>query len=106
MQVVASLAASKFNNIPIVPNAQQYSIDPLRVTSRGARGEPHWRTTGAVFYGENVQRQCLQLKSADIRFAIFLQLQYVGPSMACFEISLSWLEPRYSHGVKARFSAH
>ena len=22
--------------------------------------------------------------------------------MACFEISLSWLEPRYSHGVKAR----
>ena len=76
------------------------------MTSRGARGEPHWRTTGAVFYGENVQRPCLQLKSADIRFAIFLQLQYVGPSMACFEISLSWLEPRYSHGVKARFSAH
>ena len=80
-------------------------IDPLRVTLRGARGEPHWRTTGAVFYGENVRRPCLQLKSADIRFTIFLQLQYVGPSMACFELSLSWLEPRYSHGVKARFSA-
>ena len=60
-------------------------------------GGPHWRTNGAVFYGENVQRPCLQLKSADIRFAIFLQLQYVGPSMACFEISLSWLEPR--HGL-------
>ena len=78
-------------------------IDPLRVTSRGARGEPHWRTTrtGAA---ENVQRPCLQLKNADIRFAIFLQLQYVGPSIACFEISLSWLELRYSHGVKVRFS--
>ena len=77
----------------------------MYVTSRGARGEPHWRTIGAVFYGENVQRPCLQLKSADIEFAIFLQLQYVGPFMACFEISLTWLEPMYSHGVKARFSA-
>ena len=75
------------------------------MTSQGARGELHWRTTGAVFYGENVQRPCLQLKSTDIRFAIFLQLQYVGPSKACFEISLSWLEPQYSHGVKAQFSA-
>ena len=72
------------------------------------RDEPHWRTTGAVFYGENVQRLRLQLKNADIRFAIFLQLQPddVGPSMTCFEISLSWLEPRYSHGVKARFNTH
>ena len=64
---------------------------PLRVTSRGARGGPHWRITGAVFYGENVQRPCLQLKSADMGFAIILQLQYVGSSMACFEILLSWL---------------
>ena len=32
-------------------------------------------------------------------------ISMVGPSMACFEISLSWLEPRYSHGVKAPANA-
>ena len=47
-----------------------------------------------------------QLKSTDIRFVIFSQLQYVGPPIACFEISLSWLEPWYSCGVRAWFSAH
>ena len=69
--------------------------DPLHATSQGVCtcGGPHWRTTGAVFYGENVQRLCLQLKNTDIRFVIFFKLLYVGPPMACFEISLSLLKP-------------
>ena len=36
-------------------------IDPFHVTSRGARSGPPWRTTGAVFYGENIKRLPLPL---------------------------------------------
>ena len=32
-----------------------YSIDPLHVMSQGACSGSPWRTTGAVFYGENVE---------------------------------------------------
>jgi hypothetical protein len=36
-------------------------IDPLHVTLRGAHSGLPWRTTGAVFCGENVQRLPLPL---------------------------------------------
>ena len=37
--------------------------------------------------------------------ADFLTVTIVGQLMACFEISLIWLEPRYSHGVRSPISA-
>jgi hypothetical protein len=66
-------------------------IDPLHVTSRGARSGPPWRTTGAVFYGENVQRLTLPLVCKEGRDPFFSWLQYVRLTIACFEISRSWL---------------
>ena len=48
------------------------SIDPLHVTSRGARGGPHWRTAGAVCYGEIVHRPPLPLVSKERRNHFFL----------------------------------
>ena len=62
------------------------TIDPLCVTSRGARGGLHWRTTGAVFHGENVQRLHLQLKAhtSDSQF-----------SYSCSMLDLPWCTLQY-----------
>ena len=49
-----------------------HPIDPLHVTSRGARGDPHWRTAGAVCYGENVHRPPLPLVCKERRHHFFL----------------------------------
>ena len=81
------------------------SIDPLHETSRGARSGPHWRTAGAVCYGENVHRSPLPLVCKERSHHFFLQMQYVGLPIACYEISLCWLESRYNDRAKSLFSA-
>ena len=72
------------------------SIDPLHVTSRGARSGPPWRTTGAVFYGENVQRLPLPLVCKEGKYPFFSWLHHVRLTTACFEISVSCLASRHN----------
>jgi hypothetical protein len=62
------------------------NIDPLHMTSRGARNGPPWRTTGTVFYGENVQRLPLPLVCKEGKLPFFSWLQYVRLTIACFHI--------------------
>ena len=80
-------------------------IDPLHVTSRGARSGPPWRTTGAVFYGENVQRLPLPLVCKEGKHPFFSWLQYVRLTTACFEISVSCLASMHIDRATAPFSA-
>ena len=68
----------------------------LSVTSRGARVD---RTGGQLeLFSATV------CSSDIIRLALLLFFLFtLGPPMACFGISLSWLESRYSRGVKVLY---
>jgi hypothetical protein len=73
-------------------NTSLGTTDPLHVTSRGVHSGLPWRTTEAVFYGENVQRLPLPLVCKE------------GCQCAS-KISLSWLAFMHNDGAIAPFRA-